>query len=273
MILSIIIWIIATLVSGLVYFLCEFGTPYWWLFFVNILAIPLVHLAICAVILLFLLLWGLCISKKKERKKVSPFFNWMVKNVVWLIIFYSNVKVVRIGKELIKDDEHYLFVCNHLSMYDQITIIEEFQKRRVICVSKPGNFRIPICGPFIYLAGFIAIDREDNFEAVKAILKAAKYLKEDKCDICIAPEGTRSKDHHLHDFKPGSFKIAQKSGKPIAVIGVKNTDKVSKTFPRRTKVIMKVIEVIPYEKYKDMNTVEISEYCHGLIKNFLEEYE
>lgn len=271
MILFVILWVIAAAISGTVYFLVEFGTEFWWLFFVNILALPIIHLLLCALGLIFFMVWGFFVNKKKERKRVYPYYNWLVKQVVWIIVFYSNVKIDYEGGELLKDDEKYLIVCNHLSMYDQITLIGKLQKRRIICISKPDNFKIPICGPFIHLAGFISIDREDNFEAVKAILKAAKYLKTNQCDICIAPEGTRSKDHKLHEFKPGSFKVGYKSEKPVAVIGFKGTDKVSKTFPRRTHVTMKVLEVIPYEKYKDLNTVGLSEYCHGLIAKFLEE--
>jgi len=271
--LSIIIWLLSLGISATVYFLYEFQN-YWWLFFVNILALPIIYLLICAVIVIILFFWGLCVNKKKERKKINFFFNWIVKNVNSVIVYISRTIVHKKGKELIDPNEKYLFVCNHVSNFDQMVIIEEFQKRDIICISKPGNFKIPVCGPFIHLAGFIPINREDNFEAAKAILKATNYLKNEVCDICIAPEGTRSKDYQLHDFKPGSFKVGYKAQKPIAVIGLKNTEKIHKRFPwRNTHVYMHVLEVIPYEKYKEMNTVELANYCHDLIKKFLEECE
>lgn len=273
MVLSLIIWLLSLGISATVYFLFEFPA-YWWLFFVNILALPIIYLLIFAVLIIIFFIWGLFINKKKERKNISPFHNWLVRNVNTILVILSRAKVHAKNKELLDPNEKYLFVCNHVSNFDQMVIIKEFQKRRIICISKPGNFKIPVCGPFIHRAGYISINREDNFEAAKAIIKASNYLKKEVCDICIAPEGTRAKDYKLHDFKPGSFKTAYKAMKPIVVVGLKNTEKIHKNFPfKGTNVYMHVLEVIPYEKYKDMNTVGLAEYCHGLIQKFLEENE
>lgn len=273
MVLSLIIWLLSLGISATVYFLFEFPA-YWWLFFVNILALPIIYLLIFAVLIIIFFIWGLFINKKKERKNISPFHNWLVRNVNTILVILSRTKVHTKNKELLDPNERYLFVCNHVSNFDQMVIIKEFQKRRIICVSKPGNFKIPVCGPFIHRTGYISINREDNFEAAKAIIKASNYLKKEECDICIAPEGTRAKDYKLHDFKPGSFKTAYKAMKPIVVVGLKNTEKIHKNFPfKGTNVYMHVLEVIPYEKYKDMNTVGLAEYCHGLVQKFLEENE
>ena len=49
----------------------------------------------------------------------------------------------------------------------------------MICITKKENEKLPICGKFIYNAGFISLDRSDAHQAVKTIKKAADFIAND----------------------------------------------------------------------------------------------
>ena len=93
-----------------------------------------------------------------------------------------------------------------------------------------------------------------------------QYLLENNItNIGIFPEGTRSLDGKLGEFKPGSFKIATVAQKPIVIVSMKNTEKIHKNFPfKRTIVEMDIIDVL-YDDIRTMNTVELSEKVRNII--------
>ena len=55
-----------------------------------------------------------------------------------------------------------------------------------------------------------------------------KILKchQDKLILATFPEGTRSKDGRMAEFKAGAFKMAHKAGAPVFPISITNADKV-----------------------------------------------
>ena len=112
------------------------------------------------------------------------------------------------------------------------------------------------------------INRENDREALKTILKCIEILKEDKASVAVFPEGgILTEDGKLHHFKPGVFKIAQKANVPIVVCTLKNTKDVVRNLLRfkKSRVELNVLEVIPAETVKARKTVEIAEYCHDLM--------
>ena len=60
-------------------------------------------------------------------------------------------------------------------------------------------------------------------------------------------------------FHAGSFKIATKSGAPVVVTTVSNTNKVHNNAPlRRTNVTLRVCDVISAEEVSSMTTAELA---------------
>ena len=86
----------------------------------------------------------------------------------------------------------------------------------------------------------VTIDRDNIREGMKAINQAVNNIK-DGYNFTIFPEGTRSKDGKIHEFKRGSIKIASKSKAPIIPVAIKGTSACfedSKEFvPGKVKVI------------------------------------
>ena len=152
-------------------------------------------------------------------------------------------------------------------MFDPISIVTKLKLKHIVCVSKKENIKYPICGTFIYKAGYIFLDREDNHAAIHSIRKATEYLANGWSSIYICPEGTRSKTGKLLPFHAGSFKIATKAETDIIVCYIQNTNYVMRRFPfRSTKVTLKILRIIPKEEVVMKKTVELSSEVYEILK-------
>ena len=243
-------------------------------------AILIVLLIIAGLIALWiswqLLLWifwifvNLTINKKKEYTSISPFYNWAF--VLWYryMMIAGNLKVHVTGYDKVPFGKRFLLISNHCSKFDNFVHCAVLRKTQLAYISKPENFKIPIGGRFMRRGLYLSMPRGNTKEEFKTVMKAIQYLKEDKVSIGIFPEGTRSKDGNLQEFKPGAFKIAEKAGCPIVVCSMKGTFDIHKNWPfKRSHVYMDILEVIEPSIWKEKNTVEVSQYAHDLILNNL----
>ena len=115
------------------------------------------------------------------------------------------------------------------------------------------------------------INRENDREALKTILKCIQILKDNKASIAVFPEGYTSRDHKFHGFRPGVFKIAQKAQVPIVVCTLRNTRPIVHNGLRLkpTNVELKLLEVIPAESLKGRTAVDISEQVYKIMADDL----
>jgi len=76
------------------------------------------------------------------------------------------------------------------------------------------------------VANQIIIDRGNNTRAVRSLQAAAARVRGGE-NVIIFPEGTRSSDAVLHDFKSGGFHLAIQSGVPIVPVTVSGTHRIT----------------------------------------------
>src|SRR5207253_11158546 len=88
-------------------------------------------------------------------------------------------------------------------------------------------FYLPFMGWFLWRAGHIPVDRENARSALANVRRAVDKLQAGY-SIVVFPEGTRSKDGMLQDFKSGGFKIALRAGVPIIPVTIIGTHRVLK---------------------------------------------
>ena len=136
-----------------------------------------------------------------------------------------------------------------------------FKGSQLAFITKKENLKLPVIAPIMHKILCQSIDRENDRSALKTILKCISLIKEDKVSIGVFPEGYTSKDGKLHPFRPGVFKIAQKTGVPIVVCTIQNTRMIFKNLAKgkKTDVELHLVDVIMPEEYKGMSTVEISD--------------
>jgi len=170
--------------------------------------------------------------------------------------------------EKVPKEGRFLLVSNHCNNADPIILLYCLKKFQLAFISKRENSTMFVIGPMMHKILCQLINRENDREALKTILRCIQIIKEDKASIAVFPEGgILSEDGKLHHFRPGVFKIAQKANVPIVVCTLKNTkDVVNNIFRfKPSHVEMKVLDVIPAEELKGVTTVDIAHHCYDLM--------
>lgn len=132
----------------------------------------------------------------------------------------SGMEVHIEGKENIPK-ETCVFMGNHQSLLD-IPLLRYAIGREIDLVAKTELVNVPVVGYWITHLKSVALDRNNVREGVKAINKAIENVKEGYT-FGVFPEGTRSKDGKLNEFKKGSLKIATKAKVPIIPFALSGT--------------------------------------------------
>ena len=160
-----------------------------------------------------------------------------------------------------------MLVCNHLHMTDPVILLWAFRKKQLAFISKREADEMYLAGPFLRKILCQPINRENDREALKTILKCIKLLKEDQVSIGVFPEGYCSNDHLLHPFRSGVFKIAQKAGVPIAVCTIQGTQDIFHNIKRLkpTNVTLHLVDIVPSEALTAATAVDIAQQIHSIM--------
>lgn len=250
------------------YFGLSLHTDWVW-FWVPIVALFGFFVAGFAAHIILLFLGGAFINPNKKREKVNRFACWLIHNTCFVLLIVLRVKVNAKGLEQLRGKKGYVLISNHLSMFDQIVMLAKLPTSRVICISKPENFSIPVAGKWIALAGYLPINRESMVEGASVIEKAKKYLSQG-ISVYVCPEGTRAKDHELQAFHNGTFHLAVDDGNDLVICALRNTWQIKKGIVLfKHNVYAEVLETIDGEKTKGQPTEQIAKYSHDKIAEYL----
>ena len=181
------------------------------------------------------------------------------------------MKVVTSGLEKTPKDGRFLLVCNHINDIDPAVLLKYFKKSQLAFISKQENRDRFIIGPVMYKILCQPINRENDREALKTILRCIQLIKEDKASVAVFPEGYTSMDGLLHPFRSGVFKIAQKANVPIVVCTLRDTQYVLKRAMKLkpSRVELRLLDVIPAEDLKGRTAVDIGEQVHKMMADDL----
>ena len=228
-----------------------------------LLPVFLVCFYLLGLLLAVLFLWICCrqVDMEKNQEEDSKFYRTLMHPYIEALITLVGVRLHTKGLENTPKEGRFLLVCNHLFIADPGIILHGFKKSQLAFVTKQENQALPFVGPIMHKILCQPIDRENDRAALKTILKCISLIKEDKCSMCVFPEGYTSKDGKLHPFRPGVFKIAQKANVPIVVCTIQNTRPIFKNLKKlkKTDVELHLVEVIPPEEVKGLSTVELSD--------------
>ena len=220
-------------------------------------------------LVLFLLVWFLSeiIDLNKPQEKDNPFYRWMIGVLASAAIVLLRMRVHTSGLEKTPKEGRFLLVCNHLNDLDPVTLLAFFPKSQLAFISKRENSGLFVAGKLMHRILCQPINRENDREALKTILKCIDLLKKDMVSIAVFPEGYTSMDEKLHPFRHGVFKIAQKAQVPVVVCTLQNTQKVFHNAARLkpTDVHLHLLAVIPPEEYKGITAVELGERVYQLM--------
>ena len=145
--------------------------------------------------------------------------SWM-KSLLGL----AGTRVTVEGAENIPQDRACVFVCNHQGDFDvPVTMVHLGNPPAM--VSKIEVKKVPLVRDWMEVLDCIFIDRKDPRQAIAAMRGAGDILASGR-NVCVFPEGTRSKGDHMNEFKHGVFKIPCAAGAPIVPVLIDGTYKV-----------------------------------------------
>ena len=140
----------------------------------------------------------------------------------WAFKFYIRMQVVGDIHKAYREHHRLILISNHASHLDAVSITAavpyRYWKFLFITAAKDYWFRNPVFTFFSkHCLGAIPIDRKDRKgEAITLCTTLLENL--DRIWLIMFPEGTRSKDGYINDFKRGVSVFAIRTDTPIMFI-------------------------------------------------------
>ena len=233
--------------------------------------LPLVTLAGVLVLvgIGFAFLLYLChrVDQNVPQEKDDPLYRFVANLVIQSALPVLRIRVKKSGMEKVPQSGRFLLVCNHCNDSDPIILLKCFKKHQLAFISKRENQSMFVIGPMMHKLQCQLINRENDREALKTILKCIQILKDDKASIGVFPEGYILPDRKLHEFRPGVFKIAQKAKVPIVVCTMKDTANAIENLLhyRPSEIELSVLQVLEPEEFLNKKTVEIADRIYHMM--------
>ena len=168
---------------------------------------------------------------------------------LWVNPFWSLQKT---GLERVDPKKAYVIVANHQSMADIICVFNSFLHFK--WVAKKVLFKVPLLGWNMSLNGYVPIDRGNPESREKCLRECREWLVKGS-SVFFFPEGTRSQDGKLREFKPGAFRLAVESGCDVLPIVIRNSlhaiPKHSKLLSGKSKMTLEVLEPLAIAEFKN----------------------
>jgi len=147
---------------------------------------------------------------------------WAGKNAMKLGPKILGIRIETDGLDAVEKDKPYIFMSNHLSFLDG-PLLYFIIPQPVRVILKKEIFRIPVIGMGMKQVGFVPVDRKGIRSGKKSIDRASRLMKDKGYSFLIFPEGTRSRDGRLQEFRRGGFFLALASQCPIVPISIQGT--------------------------------------------------
>ena len=224
-------------------------------------------LLLAALWFLMILVMAKRVDMTAEQGDDDPFFRRVIHLTVEALIPLLGVRVHTQGLEQTPKKGRFLLVCNHLHDVDTAFLLRYFPRSQLAFIAKREVQQMPLVGPFLKKSLGQFVNRENDREALKAILSCIRIIQEDKASIAVFPEGYVSLNRKLHPFRPGVFKIAQKAGVPIVVCTLRDTYAVMPNVKRLkpSDVHLHLVGVIYPEELSGVTTVDIAHRVHAMM--------
>ena len=140
------------------------------------------------------------------------------------VLRWSGIQVHTKGFDKIPTDKPVVFVANHQSFFDILTL-SAILPDTFRFVAKKELRKIPIMGGSLKAAGHIYIDRQRRQSAFGSYQKAAEIVKAGVSAVVFG-EGTRSRTGNLLPFKKGPFVLAIAAQVPVLPVYCAHTFRI-----------------------------------------------
>lgn len=140
--------------------------------------------------------------------------HYWAKLFCWLNLVSVEVK----GSDNVSRGTSYVFVANHQGAFD-IFAIYGFLGHDFKWMMKQSLRRIPLVGYSCYKAGHIFVDRS-SAAGIRHTMEQAERSLSHGASIVVFPEGARTHNGHMRQFKKGAYQLALEFKLPLVPVSI-----------------------------------------------------
>jgi 1-acyl-sn-glycerol-3-phosphate acyltransferase len=137
------------------------------------------------------------------------------------LLAVCGVRVRVLGQENLEPGRTCVFASNHQSYLD-IPLVFGYLPANFRIMAKASLFHLPFLGWHLRRSGHMPVARENPTRAARSLLEAAGHVRRGT-PVFIFPEGGRSHDGRLGEFKSGAFLLAIKAEAPVVPVTITGT--------------------------------------------------
>lgn len=222
-----------------------------------------IHLIIISPVVFFRYWYFVLKGNKKDYKKIYKLNNGVFASVLKI----GKIKYDVIGMENIdKLENGFLVVANHQSYFDIPLLSLVLRERGVSFVAKKSILKAPIVSHYMQVMSCLFLDRESVKSGMQMIKEGSKLLSE-SVNLVIFPEGTRSDDGSMREFKSGSLKLATRVNAPIVPISISHSFDLHPSGMKMNKGMATIYihPAINSEEYNEMKASELNDLVESKV--------
>lgn len=187
---------------------------------------------------------------------------WVLSRTLGVALFGFRSRFV----EPLPEAGGLIVLSSHQTFLDPL-LLGLATERRLSSLARSSLYRFKPFGAVISALDAVPIDRESS--ALKA-MKAVIQRLEGGAAVIIFPEGARTHDGHLGEFKSGFALIAKKAGVPIvpvAIVGGFECWPRTRLLPRPGRIRLEFGPILSAEQVAAMSDREIFDVCVRRIRD------
>jgi len=206
----------------------------------------------------------------ERRRMIDLFVRLWTRVLIWP---FFKVQIDGMEK-LPPSDQAVVYVANHQSFMDILSALH--LPRSFKFISKASIFKIPLVGLAMKAADHVGLEREDRRSQVEVFRKSVRKLAAG-ASLFIYPEGTRSKDGVMLEFKKGAFSMAKRGKATVVPMTILGTGRIMPggkeyfCYPSRPGTRIVIHDPISAEKVQEMSDADLMEQVRTVIESGLPE--
>ncbi len=170
-----------------------------------------------------------------SRPIIGIIVRYWAKTVVW----GTGTKPTVSGLENVPRGGSVVFVSNHQGNMDFVMILA-YLPRTIGFIIKSQALFLPFINIWIAAMGSIFMNRDSMAKGKASIDRGVRKIMRGS-DMCIFPEGTRSRSSRLGVFRNGSFKLATRANAVIVPVTVNGS---YRTWEQNKKITPSAISMV-----------------------------
>src|SRR5690348_2689487 len=155
--------------------------------------------------------------------------RWLIQRAL-LLPFTEAMSHPKVeGREWVKElDRPVIFAANHSSHADTSLVLhaltDRARERTVVAAAADYWFKRPLLGNIVSL--FLNTFPFSRTGGAQAQLHSSSTLLKSGWNLVLFPEGSRSPDGRIHDFKPGVGHLASETGTPVIPVHIQGAQRI-----------------------------------------------